>query len=659
MNFGFLSAAQPSRVSKRVAPTNPRAKESTCMQSALICFTFLFPSSAIAIPGCPPSVVLPERQDHPKLAPFTAVRWVGDKPLVRVDGTFYELLVLDGQPAASLVAFAKEQYGRRWAKRFSEDLVQLMTEMGHPPGPSVSMSLLDVEGSGKRIDRPKVAMTADNRSMAWGYNRNAEEDSTQVQRVQRTHAQRMSSQWKSLMAPDWIASPPSGWRSEFLTGQQVAEDLDELEWFLEDRYSYLHLTGFDYRSALDTLRIAGAQGMSRQAFALQLMKFLARFGDGHTRLNHSFGSIAPPGRSPFLLMDSKEGLVCVLGDRSGPLNTDYPFLEAIDGIPIERWIEASHTLSSAYSPAFSRKVAIENLRYLGWVAMEMGHDLGSSFEVELSKGPKRHKQQVPVAKSRAIYGSWPDTTSQRLEGDIGYLRIQRMARDDEFLAALRSQLESFMDSRGLIIDVRGNGGGTRDVLRLVLPYLMQANETPAVVNLARLKLGSEARRSSPSGLLADRFLYPASSPHWNRAEADAIGAFSKTFRPSWSPKADTFSDWHYMLISPNGKAFSKPVKVLIDSGCFSATDIFVSALKGRPGVEVIGLPTGGGSGRSKGIRLAHSGWKLRLSSMASFQVDGRPYDGVGIQPDLRIEPAAAYHWGLSDPALEAALERLR
>jgi C-terminal processing protease CtpA/Prc len=76
-------------------------------------------------------------------------------------------------------------------------------------------------------------------------------------------------------------------------------------------------------------------------------------------------------------------------------------------------------------------------------------------------------------------------------------------------------------------------------------------------------------------------------------------------------------------------------------------------------VTILGTASGGGSGRSRPARLAHSGIGLRLSSMASFQPDGRLYDGRGVEPDVVVATAPTDHTLATDTVLDAALAFLR
>ena len=192
---------------------------------------------------------------------------------------------------------------------------------------------------------------------------------------------------------------------------------------------------------------------------------------------------------------------------------------------------------------------------------------------------------------------------------------------------------------------------------------MKKGDAPRVVNVASYRLPPGVQRGRPEGYLQNRYLYPVSAGGWSTAERNAIRKLAKSFKPAWTPMEDDFTAWHYMVISPSsGRGsyhYNKPVILLIDSGCFSATDIFVGAFKGWRGVTLMGTTTGGGSGRSQEFLLANSGLRVKLSTMASFRPNGKPYDGLGIDPDVVVEPTLQDVLGKQDSILEAAITRLR
>ena len=188
-----------------------------------------------------------------------------------------------------------------------------------------------------------------------------------------------------------------------------------------------------------------------------------------------------------------------------------------------------------------------------------------------------------------------------------------------------------------MLDVRGNGGGSREPLRRLLPHFLPAAADPRVVNVAAARIGKDDDRDRPEGYLGNRFLYPAKWTGWSEPERKAIAAVAKSFKPEWQPSGGRFSDWHYFVVSPrgDGRLAGRPTVVLMDGDCFSATDIFLGAFKGLDRVTLIGTTSGGGSGRARELRLPHSGIAVQFSSMASYLPNGRLYDGNGVEPDVR------------------------
>ena len=102
-------------------------------------------------------------QDFPKKSPFAAVRWEEDQPEVELDDQWFKLVSLNELSAAEIVAFSQQTHENRWRKRFEEDLVELLTNMGHPPEDKVTLEIQSLTTSKISI-RENVPMTEENRS---------------------------------------------------------------------------------------------------------------------------------------------------------------------------------------------------------------------------------------------------------------------------------------------------------------------------------------------------------------------------------------------------------------------------------------------------------------------------------------------------------------
>ena len=89
------------------------------------------------------------------------VRWNGETPQVQLSDTWYELLAIDDNPVADIIAFAKNQYGADWQRNQFEDRTEkVMNQFGHnlwmPPNYFVTLQLKTLDtGEVVKIIRTK------------------------------------------------------------------------------------------------------------------------------------------------------------------------------------------------------------------------------------------------------------------------------------------------------------------------------------------------------------------------------------------------------------------------------------------------------------------------------------------------------------------------
>jgi hypothetical protein len=99
-------------------------------------------------------------------SPFAAVRWQQSQPEVKVGEEWFKLVSLDDLPATEIVAFSQRTYGNKWRKRFEEDLVELLIQMGHKPKDTVRLVVMPL-GSQETRTLEDVPMTRANRQVIW------------------------------------------------------------------------------------------------------------------------------------------------------------------------------------------------------------------------------------------------------------------------------------------------------------------------------------------------------------------------------------------------------------------------------------------------------------------------------------------------------------
>ncbi|MEM9381991.1 MAG: S41 family peptidase [Planctomycetota bacterium] len=577
-----------------------------------------------------------------KASPFDGIRWSDGAPEVLVDDAWYEPLAIEGVAVSEVLAYCAKRWPGQREKRFTEDLAEAMELMGQALPGSVSLDLRRLS-DGETVTLSGVPCTAEKR-----------------RKVARAARER----------PAAPAVPA------VLSADQAKADLQEFAARLRDQFAYLEWRGIDLDAALETareeieiVREGTGSGVPTPYFAAILDRLLMRFGDGHARVRCSI--VPPSGRwlpTPRLEI-AGDGYVAVRPDRSAFFSAGRPYVVAIDGRPIGEWVDALRERIPAGSEQLVRFVAGRRITDLDRARAALGIEPSERVEITFAKtasGRGKKSETFDVAPRSVRSDRWLEretgwletAAAKRVKGGVGYLRLPRM--DDDLVPELRRAMGEFAGAGGLVVDVRGNGGGLRGLLLGLAGYLVDPDGPPVVGNVAAYRKSDRFRDDHLGG---SRHLYRADDPYWSAEEKAAIAAFAEGFEPEWT-LPDGFSAWHYLLLRPTGHAdeyhFTKPVVVLCDAGCFSATDIFLGGLERLPNVTLVGRASGGGSARSQGFTLTHSGIEVRCASMASFRPDGRTYDGRGVEVDVDVarEPGDLLRGG-GDAQLDAAVAEIR
>lgn len=217
-----------------------------------------------------------------------------------------------------------------------------------------------------------------------------------------------------------------------------------------------------------------------------------------------------------------------------------------------------------------------------------------------------HKRYLGSASDYAVAGGLQYKT---MAGNkLGYMYYESFSNGigDSDLDYI---FETFKDCKGLIIDIRDNGGGS-------LSY---------------------------SNLIASRFL----------KEKTRVGYMQhKTGKGH-----NDFSEPYPIDLSPSSRTqWFRPVVVLTNRHCYSAANDFVQKMRMMPQVTIMGDRTGGGSGFPFSSELPN-GWGVRFSSSPLLDVN-KQHTEFGIDPDIRIDITGEdYRQGI-DTLIEEAITYL-
>ncbi len=198
----------------------------------------------------------------------------------------------------------------------------------------------------------------------------------------------------------------------------------------------------------------------------------------------------------------------------------------------------------------------------------------------------------------------------RIDDGIGYINIDRLS-DDALPQTFDEAIEQMGKAKGLILDLRYNGGGSEPLGCQIAGRLL---DRPRTYSLSQFRNG---------------------------------------------PKHTDLGPKDERSCGPDGPwRFLGPVVVLQGQKTMSSAESFALALAQCPQVTTMGDRTAGSSGNPRRLD-AGAGIIVNLPRWIDMDPHGKPIDAVGIPPQVKIEAVAADFKGDRDPVLAAALENLK
>lgn len=436
-----------------------------------------------------------------------------------------------------------------------------------------------------------------------------------------------------------------------LSRETARADLQALDSIVLRYSSYHLLNGYPFRRHLDSVGRALPRSVDIHDFGRSVQTAVGRMQDAHSVVRLPEGVPSPASAElPFALTVAGDTVVALHACKCTLLASGYPRVVAINGVSIDRLMRIAGIQFAGHSPQRFRYRSLQALSPIDYVLRLAGAYRAGALEVRLAGA---RGDTVVATRSVPRVGPPPNARAEfAMEGDIAVITIRGMSSSADSIVKAVVQLDAFRTSRAVLIDVRGNAGGARHVMRTLVSLLIDA---PLVYNIAvpraDMDIDSDYQLTTPTD--------PTLSADARVALRDALAAF----KPSWDYRNKGFLPTvlaSVIMPAPvDRRVGNKKVAVLIDEGCFSACDIFAGAIRLAPRVTMIGTTTGGGSGRSRDFVLPNSGLRVTLSTMASFQPNGSLYDGVGVPPTMVVERSITDLAVGRDGQKEAALRFLR
>lgn len=472
--------------------------------------------------------------------------------------------------------------------------------------------------------------------------------------------------------------------AQLLTQEELKNDLSFLDDLLQKHSSYQRLNGYDYQNDFENfLDQTTSQGIAPEDFGLFLAKTIGKIGDRHASVRgydlpeslYFPFTFAPFGEKVLVLQYNKDSKMYRPWDES------YPYLKAIHHIELEELLPQVLPEEILAPKSSYRLRALRELRDIETVFFKMGRKVPNPIQVTVENENGLEKNiEITLADTKGKAYLWDERFGDghfflseedyanpaivhdffKLDKDIAYIQLTEMLSKEDsplFFTYLNDFMRNIKDSKALIIDVRNNGGGTRDLIQELAGYLIHPDSI-YVVNIAKQRtdgvLNSEQVES-----LHGRYL--VSRDELDSLEKKEVDNFMHTFHPMYRLDEGRYSDYYYYLfngykLSQNKYYYNRPVYILANERTFSAASVLVSTLKSLPNVTIVGQTTDGSSGNSMRFELPHSQLRIKLSTMVSFQKDGSILDGIGTKPDLEIPRSLDQVFGTEDHQLQKLKE---
>ncbi|MDP6060690.1 MAG: S41 family peptidase [Pirellulaceae bacterium] len=249
---------------------------------------------------------------------------------------------------------------------------------------------------------------------------------------------------------------------------------------------------------------------------------------------------------------------------------------------------------------------------VGAVQSRLGGRIGETRPLVFRDGDDREvKLELPFIEPKGRktrfghipeFRVWIDVTS--VDRNIGYIGFNAFIDPIHVMTRFNEAMESFHDSEGIIIDVRGNGGGMGGMAMGMIGWLVDKGQP---------QLGTVIFRD-------------------NQLK---------------------------MLVNPRPAPFRGPVVVLIDEMSGSAAEFFASGVKDIGRAHLIGTRTAGAVLGSAIEKLPNGdGFQYAAVNYISKKT-GKPLEGIGVTPDTPAPHTREALLPGRDLAMEAAIKWIR
>lgn len=367
------------------------------------------------------------------------------------------------------------------------------------------------------------------------------------------------------------------WAAEPSPDIVAEQDFDELWETLRDRYCFFADKATDWNRVRDLYRPLAVTAQSDKVYVEVLRLTLNELYDAHTHLSDP--PDGTPRWPPFDLVVEREGDAAIIRAVQEESAAATAGLKVGDHVTA---VEAQPILALATDlmPRCLTRPDPVAERYAWNAAVSGRRREGRRLTVRSGGAPPR-VVELPLSTADAEAAlSW-----RKLDGGLGYVRIASFS-DAATATAFDGALEALKDTKGLIIDVRRNGGGDTAVARPIMGRFITERKPYA-----------RMRRREGAG-----------------------------FSEAWTE-----------YVEPRGPfTYTRPVVVLTDAWSASMAEGFPMGMRGIGRARIVGTPMSGLGAAVFPLRLDRTGIEAQYSAEPVYDVNDKPR--WQLQPDVLTGP---------------------
>ena len=244
--------------------------------------------------------------------------------------------------------------------------------------------------------------------------------------------------------------------------------------------------------------------------------------------------------------------------------------------------------------------------------------------VGAAKKKRQRLSKKPAAVGEAVATAMPGVFSARsvdtASGTFGYVRVFTFSVDepetfvDEFI-----RLIELLPQNGLMVDVRGNGGGhifaSEGLLQTLTPVAIEPEPTQFINTPLNLRI-CKRHEGNPAGIELGPWVESI------ERSVETGAAYSRGF--PITPRSFA-NQW--------GQLYHGPVVLITDARCYSATDIFAAGFKDHDIGTILGVDANTGAGGANVWTHGLLRLLLRLPAPADPET---PYENLPNGANMRV-----------------------